>query len=235
MEIVLFLQCLFIGFAISAPVGAAGALVIRRTLEKSSWLGFFVGLGAAASDLVFALLGLMGSLGVQEFLRRYETPILLAGGCVLLAMATQSEVNRRVNKGSGSREKISLNASLESLDSVQVLVHEIPVERLRKRQLFECFVQGFVLTIINPLALFGFLGLFLVFSVSDKMPPGPWGVFVVLWGVFSGALFWWISLARLSRWMRIRLADTWTDRLIVATNLLIFLSSALFFGRVLFF
>ena len=45
-----------IGVLASAPMGPVGILCIQRTLNKGRWYGFVTGVGAACSDIVYALL-----------------------------------------------------------------------------------------------------------------------------------------------------------------------------------
>nr|MBP9637656.1 LysE family translocator [Bacteroidaceae bacterium] len=45
-----------IGVVVSAPLGPVGVLCVQRTLNKGRWYGFVTGLGAALSDIVYALL-----------------------------------------------------------------------------------------------------------------------------------------------------------------------------------
>ena len=54
-----------IGLLISAPMGPIGMLVIQRTLGKGRWPGFFTGLGASLSDLIYCLL--TGCLVIAAF------------------------------------------------------------------------------------------------------------------------------------------------------------------------
>ena len=47
---------MIVGIICSAPMGPVGVLCVQRTLNKGRWYGFVTGLGAAASDLFYALL-----------------------------------------------------------------------------------------------------------------------------------------------------------------------------------
>ena len=46
---------ILIGVIASAPMGPVGILCIQRTLNKGRWYGFVTGIGAACSDIVYAL------------------------------------------------------------------------------------------------------------------------------------------------------------------------------------
>jgi len=46
---------ILIGIIASAPMGPVGILCIQRTLNKGRWYGFITGVGAAISDIIYAL------------------------------------------------------------------------------------------------------------------------------------------------------------------------------------
>ena len=46
---------ILIGVIASAPMGPVGILCIQRTLNKGRWYGFITGVGAAISDIIYAL------------------------------------------------------------------------------------------------------------------------------------------------------------------------------------
>ena len=52
----LVLKGLFVGVIASAPTGPVGVLCIQRTLRKGMKYGLVTGLGAALSDLFYALI-----------------------------------------------------------------------------------------------------------------------------------------------------------------------------------
>ncbi|HEV2331759.1 MAG TPA: LysE family translocator, partial [Gammaproteobacteria bacterium] len=52
-----FVRGVALGFAIAAPVGPIGMLVIRRTLAEGRTLGLVTGLGAAAADTLYGAVG----------------------------------------------------------------------------------------------------------------------------------------------------------------------------------
>lgn len=66
----LILKGLLIGIIASAPMGPVGILCIQRTLNKGRWYGFVTGVGAAASDIIYALITGLGMSFVMDFIRR---------------------------------------------------------------------------------------------------------------------------------------------------------------------
>ncbi|HLW74994.1 MAG TPA: LysE family transporter, partial [Gammaproteobacteria bacterium] len=63
-----FARGLVIGFAIAAPVGPIGMLVIRRTLSDGRLLGLLTGLGAAVADALYGCVGAFGLTFISSFL-----------------------------------------------------------------------------------------------------------------------------------------------------------------------
>ena len=60
---------LLIGIIASAPMGPVGILCIQRTLNKGRWYGFITGIGAAASDTIYALIVALGMGFIVSFLK----------------------------------------------------------------------------------------------------------------------------------------------------------------------
>ncbi|HMM18749.1 MAG TPA: LysE family transporter, partial [Petrimonas sp.] len=66
-----------IGLLVSAPMGPVNMLCVQRTLNKGRWPGFITGLGALLSDLIYALITLLGMSLVEDFLKKNELLIQL--------------------------------------------------------------------------------------------------------------------------------------------------------------
>lgn len=72
-----------IGLLVSAPMGPINMLVIQRTLNRGRWHGFVSGLGATLSDLIYALITLVGLSFVADFFDKYEQGIQGVGSVIL--------------------------------------------------------------------------------------------------------------------------------------------------------
>lgn len=59
-----------IGVIVSAPLGPVGVLCIQRTLNKGRWYGFVTGIGAAMSDIFYALLTGYGMSFVFDYVNK---------------------------------------------------------------------------------------------------------------------------------------------------------------------
>lgn len=179
----LFLQSLWIGLSIAAPVGPIGLLTIQRTLEQGTRAGLATGLGAAAADACYGALGAFGSRLVIDALAQAR-PVLLRLGCaVLLWMAW-------------------------SLWRASPAPNAAPLPG--GTQLGKLFAGTFVLTLSNPSTIFSFMAIFGALAAGSAVPaaPGP-----MIAGVFCGSALWWLVLcAGVGRW-RARFDDTWRRRI----------------------
>ena len=86
MELALYtvLRGLAIGILISAPMGPIGVLCIQRTLNKGQWAGFFTGVGAAMSDIIYCMLTGLGMSFIIDFIETNQNIIQILGSIVLL-------------------------------------------------------------------------------------------------------------------------------------------------------
>lgn len=161
---------LIIGVAASAPMGPVGVLIIQRTLNKGRWYGFVTGMGAAMSDLFYAVICAVGLGLIMPFVEEHM-PLLQIGGSVLLFVfglytyrtKPKTDLPHKAGKQKGS--------------------------------LIQNGLTGFLVTVGNPLILFLFLALFARFNFvtpDDRIKLG--AGFIAL---FFGALGWWLGLTYL--------------------------------------
>ncbi|MBQ0048879.1 MAG: LysE family transporter [Bacteroidales bacterium] len=167
---------LIIGVVASAPMGPVGVLIVQRTLNKGRWYGFFTGIGAAVSDMLYAVLAavgmgllrpffethLMGDLTVQWLLQVVASLLLFCFG--FWTYRTRPKTN-------------------------------IPKGRTGKKgTLIQNGVTGFFITLSNPIIVFLFLILFARFNF---VTPDRFKLGVEFVSVMFGALGWWLGLTYL--------------------------------------
>ena len=78
---------MLIGMIASAPMGPVGILCVQRTLNKGRSFGFATGLGAAASDIIYAGVTGFGMAFVMDFINNDQNKFYLQiiGSILLLA------------------------------------------------------------------------------------------------------------------------------------------------------
>ena len=87
MTAAVFLQSMWVGLAIAAPVGPIGVLVIQSTLRHGVPVGLATGLGAAVADAAYGAVGAYGVTGLIAWLQGARVPLALGGGAFLLLLA----------------------------------------------------------------------------------------------------------------------------------------------------
>ncbi len=153
-----------IGILISAPMGPVGILCIQRTLDKGRRTGFFTGIGAAISDLLYCLLTGFGLSFIEEFIERNQNVIQLLGSAVLIGF---SFYLFKKNPATQLKKPVA-----EAVDP-------------RKN-----ILAGFLFTFSNPLILFLIIGLFARFNFL--MPEIKFYHYIVGFiAIIAGAIGWW--------------------------------------------
>ncbi len=176
----LIFKGILIGVIASAPMGPVGVLCVQRTLNKGRWPGFATGIGAAISDVIYALLTGLGISFIQDFITQEDTfyALKIAGSAILLIFGIYC-----------FRSKPK------------------PVQLINKRNtsLFYNAHTAFWITFANPLIILLFIASMtqLSFVVSDH----PLEMGIGYLSIFTGALLWWFGLTWLIDKIRGRFND----------------------------
>ena len=164
----LIIKGLLIGVVASAPMGPVGVLCIQRTLNKGRWYGFVTGIGAAFSDIIYALVTGFGMSFVVDFIQNKDTLFYVQmGGSVMLRV---------------------FGLYMFRCDPARSIRPTSP----RKGTLAHNMVTGFLVTFSNPLIIFLFVALYarFAFVVPEHVIPQSLGYL----SIFVGALAWWFAL-----------------------------------------
>lgn len=157
-----------IGVIVSAPLGPVGVLCIQRTLNKGRWYGFVTGVGAAMSDIAYALFTGYGMSFVFDYVNKNIFYLQLFGSVLLLAFGIytfRSNPVKSLRPVSGSKG---------------TYLHNL--------------ITAFLVTLSNPLVIFLFIGLFARFAFVSE---GGVLVFEAVTGYVAialGALSWWFGI-----------------------------------------
>jgi threonine/homoserine/homoserine lactone efflux protein len=175
-----------VGIVIALPVGPVGVLCVRRTLFQGPSFGFVSGLGAATADTIFGIIAGFGLTIVRDVMLRFQDWLGAAGGLYLLYVG----IRALAAADQGEAEPVDEDALLAA------------------------YVSTFALTITNPITILAFAAIFAKVGVSAQGGYLDTGVLVA--GVFSGSLLWWLGLSFGIAWLRkvtgtIRLA--WINRI----------------------
>lgn len=181
MESVHFIvEGFLIGLLCSIPLGPMGVLIIRKTLNKGVWYGFFSGIGVALADLFYASVVALGlNLVVENIVVQHQLLIRVLGGLVIVIMGV-------------------IIYFKNPLKSVQPKIG--PASRLSKSRLTSDMLSLFFLTVTNPVAIVIFMGAFgatnVLVTESGEQICIEYKI-CVLAGLFMGGLTWWYFLSSL--------------------------------------
>lgn len=167
-----------IGLLVSSPMGPINMLTIQRTLDRGRWHGFVTGLGAMMSDLMYAIVTLVGLSFVSDFIAEQEQVIqLLAGGILFFFGLGVFRSNP--------------------------LKDWKPDELPRETRYLRDFGSSFLLTFSNAAIILVFVGLYARFSYNPLGEGG--GFFLAGTTAFiAAALGWWFFLTTLVSRLRRR-------------------------------
>lgn len=182
-----------VGILMSAPMGPIGMLCIQRTLNKGRASGFFTGVGAALSDLIYAMLAGLGMSMIIDFVEAHQTLLQLFGSVVLFGFGIYIARKNPVN---------TLKTNKSSL----------------KNNYVQDLVTGFLFTFSNPLILFLVIGLYARFNF-----PSPDFMFyhyvVGFLSIITGALLWWLIITYFVNKVRghFNVRSIWLVNIIIGT------------------
>lgn len=165
-EVGFLLKGIILGFSIAAPVGPIGILCIRRTLQFGRFSGLFSGLGAAAADVIYAVVAAFGLTFISNMLMAGQFWLRLIGGLFLLYLGWKTFF-AKVN----DRTKEVAHTSLAG-----------------------DFISTFFLTITNPMTILSFLAVFAGLGLSSMNSTYLEASSLVV-GVFLGSAAWWLILS----------------------------------------
>lgn len=162
----LTIKGLIVGMVASAPMGPVGVLCIQRTLNKGREYGLVTGLGAALSDIFYALITGLGMSFVVEFIEQPRTIYILklVGSVLLFIFGLYTYRSRpQLRPSSNNRGTLTHN-----------------------------FFTAFILTLSNPLIIFLFVALFNAFTFVVPEHIGQQCLGYI--SIFLGAMLWWYGL-----------------------------------------
>ncbi|MHB8055192.1 MAG: LysE family translocator [Candidatus Aminicenantales bacterium] len=78
---------IILGFVAAIPLGPVNAFVISQSMKRNFFHGFLAGVTAAILDFSYCLIALLGLSLITENIARYQVPLKIIFGAVMLAVA----------------------------------------------------------------------------------------------------------------------------------------------------
>ena len=160
---------ILIGIIFGVPAGAVGALCVQRTLQSGMKSGIITGFGSSAADCFYAVVGAFGITIISDFLTRFQVPINIIGGLLILTMGISTLLKKQGGTMNG-----------ETMIGYGKM-----------------FLTAFSVGITNPAAVLTFLFAFSYFGIDGNLGAVNGTALVI--GVLCGTLTWWITLSAISQ------------------------------------
>jgi threonine/homoserine/homoserine lactone efflux protein len=170
---------------------------MQKTINKGFSSGFVAGAGAAAADIIYAVVAGFSLTFISDFLIDNQLYIRIIGGIFLAVLGIKIFITNPVK---------------------QIRKHQAEGKRY-----FTDFFTSFAVTISNPITILAFGTIFAGFKMVDTNS-GVLHVSVLIATVFTGALLWWgglVSLVSLFK-NKIRLRNLWWINKITGLLIIVF-------------
>jgi threonine/homoserine/homoserine lactone efflux protein len=171
------LKGICIGLVFGVPVGAIGALTIRRTITHGTFAGLASGIGCSTADLLYAFISVFGLTLFSDFMLKYQSIINLVGGVLVILMGVDIVLKKQA----------------------------VVKETAKTSQIISFFASSFVIAITNPATIITFILAFSMFQIGDISSTAG-GLGLVL-GIFLGTCIWWGFITAMIRLFRNRITD----------------------------
>ena len=159
MEVNFFIKGFIIGFTIAASIGPIGILCVRRSLAHGYLAGFFSGMGVATADGFYGAIAAFGLTFVSSFLIQQQMWLQVIGIVFLVYLGVKTLV-----------EKPADNTTSE----------------VKSGGLLGDYVSILFLTIVNPMTILLFTGIFAGLGVAKESESYVSALMITL-GVFTGS------------------------------------------------
>ncbi len=166
-----------VGLVFGVPPRAVGVLTIQRALSCGFWAGFLTGLGSSAADLLYACAGVFGLTVISDLLLKWELPISLVGGALIILMGV-TVFRGKTRERTETQVKVNLSA---------------------------CFASAFAVAIANPATILFFLVAFASLGIG-QVSTAAQGSQVVT-GILLGTGCWWCLMAGIASRFRERITE----------------------------
>ncbi len=173
----IFILGIIAGLAVSAPIGPVGFLCVRKTMEFGLLGALAIGVGSALADVVYSVIAVFAMEAVSQFILAYITYFKIVGGLILFGLAINEYYSRNV------------------------VLKNVPVTR---QGFFGITMAAFVLTLVNPMSVITFVGIFAM--LSDQLLE-IFHIVLFILGIMIGSIAWFLILGKITFRMKSALPE----------------------------
>jgi threonine/homoserine/homoserine lactone efflux protein len=163
--LIIFAQGVGVGVVVAAAVGPITLLCLRRTLIDGFAAGLASGLGVAAADAVFGAIAAFGLAFAAGAIEGGSRWLGLIAGVVLIGLGFT------LYRAPARESRAAISAA----------------------GLVGAFASIFVLTLANPMTILSFAAIFAGLGLAETQAGYP-GAAVLVAGVFTGSIAFWLAL-----------------------------------------
>lgn len=166
----LLIKGILIGIFVTLPVGPLGLLAVQRTINKGWKIGFLAAMGAAASDLIYSSIAILGISFIDEFINRNANLINGLTGTMFLI--------------------VGINIFISGMKNFKVKEVEEDGRRIHP------FYLHFLLGLSNPMTFIIFLTIFSRMGIYVELGNAVYN-FIFIVSIFVGACILWFSITHI--------------------------------------
>lgn len=146
-----FIKAVIVGLVVAFPVGPHGIYCIQATLQHGRRAGFAAAMGGTVCDIIAALVALLSTSIINDFIMSHQRPTMLVGGAIVVLIGALM-----LARPSGCKARGRCRAALPAnTPAAAPLVDEDSIKPRGAR--FSDFFQGLAITITNPSTLISML------------------------------------------------------------------------------
>ena len=151
---------------VSLPIGPLGLLSIQRTISKGWKTGFISGLGAAASDMIYSSIAILGVSFIDHFLVKHRSLVDKLSGVLFLIVGLNILINAMYNKN---------------------------IKEKAREEILHPGFSNFLMGLSNPMTFIIFLALFTRMGVELNRSEVYHNIIFII-SIFSGSLILWFTI-----------------------------------------
>ncbi len=169
------LRGLIMGVLLAAPIGAVGAMCVKRAMSGQWLRALAVGLGSATVDTLFGAIAAFGLTIIASYVLSHQTLLGLIGGVIVTGMGVATYMSQFKSDGTGDEAE----------------------------QIGRDFAKAVTMSAANPATFLGALGLFAALGPTDP-DITRLATTTLVAGVFCGSMLWWTFLSAIAHLFRRR-------------------------------